>query len=90
MEESAVGKLTKHLGCTLRVSNIGQFGMARGLQSELNLLCCIILSILIKTVVKEFFGIAPSIVLDVPAPVNVASVVACPDVVALISQCDSE
>ena len=86
MEKGSIGQLRKHLRGALRMTQIRKLVVAGGLQCVIHLFCCVILAVFVKTIIKELLRIGPGVMFHVAATVNIPSVVAGPDVVAVSSQ----
>lgn len=84
VEEGAVGELSKHLGCTLRVSDVRELGLSSYLENMIDLGSRIVFTVFDETVVEELFWVSSRIPSLMLATVNVSSVVTNPDVVALV------
>lgn len=90
IEEAAVSELSEHLGCSLRVSDVGDLRLSGHFESVIDLGSRIILAELFETVIEEFRRVFHDTVLRVLTAVDVSTVVADPDVVALVGEDDGE
>ena len=83
VELCTLRQLRKHLRCALRVANIRKFGVFSLLEHVIDLCRSIIFTKLIKAVVKECLVVPNRVKVGVPSTVNVSTVVAEPNIVAL-------